>query len=61
MDQRDIETGWVSVDFKAPTADYAAGNNGLGHRDSPRSLALDDAGAAQTQRAGAAPATCRGC
>ncbi len=61
MDQRDIETARVSVDFKAPAADCAAGNNGLGHRGNPCSLAVDDAGAAQTQRAGAAPASCRGC
>jgi hypothetical protein len=38
MDQRNIETGRVSVDLKAPAADHAAGNNGLGHRGNPARL-----------------------
>ena len=56
VDQCDIETGGVSIDLIAPAADHAAGNNGLGHRGNPCSLALDDTAAAKTQRAGAAPA-----
>ena len=35
MDSFDIETGGVGIDLIAPAADHAAGNNGLGHRNSP--------------------------
>src|SRR5204862_4091209 len=45
MDQCDIETGRIGIDLIMPAADHAAGEDSLGHRGNPCSLALDDAGA----------------
>lgn len=61
MDQRDIETGRVSIDLVMPTLDYAAGDNGVGHWSYPRArLPLTmprSENAARVQRR----QTCRGC
>jgi hypothetical protein len=61
MDNGDTEPGRVGDDLAAFAADHAARNNGIGHWRNPCSLAWDDAGAANTQRPDAAPATSRSC
>jgi hypothetical protein len=61
MDQCNIETIRVGIDLIAPSAEDAAGNHGLGHRRTPAGLLGTMPARPKTQRAGAAPAKCRGC